>query len=81
PKFHLAGHTNRCYAQYLLNNTTGVGRLDAEGEERCWAHLNHTAGSTSEKGPGARIDALNNIMDHWNWCKCVEMGKYDICTG
>ncbi|KAF8593702.1 hypothetical protein BDV93DRAFT_460460, partial [Ceratobasidium sp. AG-I] len=81
PKFHLAGHTDGCYAQYSLNNTTGVGRLDAEGGERCWAHLNHAAGSTSEKDPGARIDALNDIMDHWNWCKCVEMGKFDICTG
>ncbi|KAF8593513.1 hypothetical protein BDV93DRAFT_461014 [Ceratobasidium sp. AG-I] len=76
PKFHLAGHTDSCYVQYSLNNTTGIGRLDAEGGERCWAHMNHAAGSTSEKGPGSRIDALNGIMDHWNWSKCVEMGAF-----
>ncbi|KAF8595268.1 hypothetical protein BDV93DRAFT_564544 [Ceratobasidium sp. AG-I] len=73
PKFHLAGHTDSCYVQYSLNNTSVIGRLDAEGGERCWAQMNHAAGSTSEKGPGSRIDALNSIMDHWNWSKCVEM--------
>jgi hypothetical protein len=33
PKFHLAGHTDGCFARYSLNYIEGVGRLDAEGGE------------------------------------------------
>lgn len=74
PKFHLAGHTEGCFARYSLNNIHGVGRLDAEGGERCWANLNHAAGSTSEKGPGSRVDSINHVMHQWNWCKITGMG-------
>jgi hypothetical protein len=35
PKFHLAGHTDNCYARFSLNFLPGVGRLDGEGGERC----------------------------------------------
>lgn len=75
PKFHLAGHVDDCYARYSLNNMTGVGQLDAEGSERCWATLNRAAASSSEKGPGARIDSINHVMHYWNWIKTVGMGK------
>lgn len=74
PKFHLAGHTDQCFVRYSLNHTPGVGRLDGEGGERCWANLNLAARSTSEKGPGARIDTLCQIMDYWNWLKTVDIG-------
>jgi hypothetical protein len=53
PKYHLAGHTDSCYARFSLNNMFGVGRLDAEGCERAWGDLNQASGSTSEKGPGS----------------------------
>ncbi|KAF8594265.1 hypothetical protein BDV93DRAFT_459331, partial [Ceratobasidium sp. AG-I] len=76
PKFHLAGHVDDCYAQYSLNNMSGVGRLDAEGSERCWATLNNAAASSSEKGPGARMDSLNHVMHYWNWMKTVGMGRF-----
>ncbi|KAF8603735.1 hypothetical protein BDV93DRAFT_556113 [Ceratobasidium sp. AG-I] len=71
PKYHLAGHVDACYARFSLNNMTGVGRLDAEGCERAWANLNQAAGSTSEKGHGSRIEALNHCMQDWNWKKTV----------
>lgn len=74
PKFHLAGHADSCIARYSLNHMFGVGRLDGEGGERCWANLNHTSGSTSEKGPGSRLDAINHVMQQWNWCKVTGMG-------
>ncbi|KDN41897.1 hypothetical protein RSAG8_07114, partial [Rhizoctonia solani AG-8 WAC10335] len=73
PKYHLAGHIDSCYARYSLNNMSGVGRLDAEGCERGWADLNGASGSTSEKGPGARIDSLNHCMNDWNWRKTISM--------
>lgn len=56
----------------------GVGRLDAEGCERAWANLNQAAGSTCEKGHGARIEALNHCMQDWNWKKTTGIGKYDF---
>jgi hypothetical protein len=75
PKFHLAGHTEGCFARFSLNYMQGVGRLDGEGGERCWSNLNHASGSTSEKGPGARIDSLNHVMQQWNWTRIVRMCK------
>ncbi|KAG8705264.1 hypothetical protein FRC11_009183, partial [Ceratobasidium sp. 423] len=73
PKYHLAGHIDSCYARYSLNNMHGVGRLDAEGCERGWANINGASGSTSEKGPGSRIDSINHCMNDWNWRKYVSM--------
>jgi hypothetical protein len=75
PKFHLAGHTDNCYARFSLNFLTGVGRLDGEGGERCWSNLNHAAGSTCEKGPGSRVDSLNQVMQQWNWSRTVRLGR------
>jgi hypothetical protein len=74
PKYHLAAHVDSCYAVYSLNNMYGVGRLDAEGCERGWANINQASGSTSEKGPGARIDSLNFCMNDWNWKKFTSTG-------
>ncbi|QRV73877.1 hypothetical protein RhiJN_01891 [Ceratobasidium sp. AG-Ba] len=76
PKFHLAGHTEQCFARFSLNFIQGVGRLDAEGGERCWSNLNHAAGSTSEKGPGARKEAICQCMQQSNWVKHVEMPEF-----
>ncbi|KAG8795084.1 hypothetical protein FRC12_018127 [Ceratobasidium sp. 428] len=76
PKFHLAGHTLVCAIQFCLNYLFGVGRLDAKGNERCWSNLNQAASSTCEKGPGARIDAINAVMHQWNWAKTVELAMF-----
>ncbi|KAG9107753.1 hypothetical protein FRC07_008580 [Ceratobasidium sp. 392] len=51
----------------------GVGQIDAEGCERAWADLNQASRSSSEKGPGFRIDSLNHCMHDWNWRKIVGM--------
>jgi hypothetical protein len=75
PKYHLAGHVDSCYAQYSLNNMFGVGRLDVEGCEQAWAYLNQASSSTSEKGPGSCVDALNHCMNDWNWRKLVTMSE------
>jgi hypothetical protein len=80
PKYHLAGHTDGCYAQYSLNNMPGVGRLDAEGCERAWADLNQASVSTSEKGPGFRIDSVNHSQHDWNWKKITGMGMFSACS-
>ncbi|QRV99167.1 hypothetical protein RhiJN_27186 [Ceratobasidium sp. AG-Ba] len=72
-KYHIAGHTDSCYAQYSPNNMQGIGRLDAEGCERAWADMNLAARSSSEKGPGFRIEFLNSCMHDWNWRKLIGM--------
>ncbi|KAG8716069.1 hypothetical protein FRC09_016071 [Ceratobasidium sp. 395] len=76
PKFHLAGHTIACFIRFALNHIFGVGQLDAEGGERCWSNLNHASGSTSDRGPGSRIDTLNSVMQQWNWKKIIGMAAY-----
>lgn len=81
PKFHLAGHTEGCFARFSLNYMYGVGRLDGEGGECCWANLNHCVGSTSEKGPGACINAINHVMHQWNWSKIIHLGKFLQAVG
>ncbi|QRV98270.1 hypothetical protein RhiJN_26289 [Ceratobasidium sp. AG-Ba] len=50
-----------------------IGRIEGEGCECAWAYLNETAGSTSEKSPGARWDAINFIVGDWNFEKMITM--------
>ncbi|KAG8725098.1 hypothetical protein FRC09_008776 [Ceratobasidium sp. 395] len=76
PKFHLAGHTLICFIRCALNHLFGVGLLDAEGGERCWANLNHVATSTSDRGPGSHFDMINTIMQQWNRKKTISMASY-----
>ncbi|QRV89654.1 hypothetical protein RhiJN_17672 [Ceratobasidium sp. AG-Ba] len=76
PKFHLAGHTKPCFARFSLNFIAGVGRIDAKGGERCWAILNHAAGSICEKGPGARKEAIQNVMGQMNWVKLIALPSH-----
>ncbi|CAE6527007.1 unnamed protein product [Rhizoctonia solani] len=73
PKWHLAGHDQACYVRWSLDNTQHVGRMEGEGPERVWAHLNEHSGSTSEQGPGARTDTLNNVAYEWNFEKMIRM--------
>lgn len=75
PKFHLQGHAEPCWVRHSLNNKRNVGRIEGEGCERGWAYLNETAGSTSEKSPGARWDSINYIVGDWNFEKMIRMGK------
>ncbi|QRV96937.1 hypothetical protein RhiJN_24956 [Ceratobasidium sp. AG-Ba] len=72
-KYHIAGHTDSCYARYSPNNMQGIGRMDAEGCERAWADMNQAARSSAEKGPGFRIESLNDCMHDWNWRKLIGM--------
>ncbi|KAG8717463.1 hypothetical protein FRC08_007395 [Ceratobasidium sp. 394] len=73
PKFHIIGHIEKCRILHSLNYKRFVGRIEGEGCERAWAFLNETAGSTSEKSPGARWDAINYILGDWNFEKMITM--------
>ncbi|KAG8719187.1 hypothetical protein FRC09_011498 [Ceratobasidium sp. 395] len=50
-----------------------LGHIRGEVPKRVWAHFNEHSGSTSEQGPGQRIDSINNIAADWNLCKAIEM--------
>ncbi|KAF8059256.1 hypothetical protein FPV67DRAFT_1675319 [Lyophyllum atratum] len=75
PKFHLPPHKPECHGPYSLNYTQGVGRTDGEGVERNWAWLNGAAPSTSQMGPGARHDTLDDFMSYWNYRRTVDFGQ------
>ncbi|KAG6808450.1 hypothetical protein H0H92_004084 [Tricholoma furcatifolium] len=74
PKFHLPPHKRECHGPYSLNYTSGVSRTDGEGVERNWSWLNGATPSTSQMGPGARHDTLDDFMGFYNYRKVVEFG-------
>ncbi|KAG6824771.1 hypothetical protein H0H92_005865 [Tricholoma furcatifolium] len=74
PKFHLPPHKSKCHGPFSLNYTPGAGRTDGEGVERNWAWLNGAVSSTSQMGPGARHDTLDDFMAFWNYQKTVDLG-------
>lgn len=78
PKWHLVGHDPTCYIRYSLDHTQYVGRMEGEGPERVWAHLNEHSGSTSEQGPGVRTDTINNLAYEWNFEKMIGFGEFSI---
>ncbi|KAG6824857.1 hypothetical protein H0H92_005595, partial [Tricholoma furcatifolium] len=75
PKFHLPPHKPECHGPYSLNFTPRVGRTDGEGVERNWSWLNGAAPSTSQMGPGAQHDTLDDFMGFWNYHRMVELEK------
>ena len=77
PKFHLPGHGTPCQTEYSFNFSKGVGRTHGETIEQEWAHINLTALSTREMGPGARHLTLDDSWGWWNWRKILGMGMSD----
>jgi len=74
PKFHLPGHTKKCWGPYSFNYSKGVGRTDGEGVERNWSWLNGIAPCVSMMGPGGRSDTIDDICNYSNWRKTVTLG-------
>ncbi|KAG9085635.1 hypothetical protein FS749_004267 [Ceratobasidium sp. UAMH 11750] len=75
PKWHLVGHDLSCHIRHNLDHKQYVGRMEGEGPERVWAHMNEHAGSTSEQGPGTRTDNLNNMAYEWNFEKMINLSR------
>ncbi|QRV77418.1 hypothetical protein RhiJN_05433 [Ceratobasidium sp. AG-Ba] len=75
PKWHLLGHHRLCWILYSLDHKQFVGRLEGEGPERVWAHFNEHSGSTSEQGPGMRLDTWCNVACDWSFVKATEMHR------
>ncbi|KAJ6480185.1 hypothetical protein C8R45DRAFT_933121 [Mycena sanguinolenta] len=71
PVWHAAAHKQECQVQNSLSYTPGVGRTDGEGIERTWSHLNPLGWATKEMNVGARHDAIEDKVDHWNFEKNI----------
>ena len=76
-KFYLPGHSTSCQTEYSFNFSKGVGRMHSETIEQEWAHINLTALSTWEMGPGAHHLTLDVSWGWWNWQKILGMGMTD----
>ena len=61
PKFHFDAHGQKNHTQYSFAFTRGAGRIDSEGIERLWAMLKGAAAQTTEMGPGAWHDTLDDF--------------------
>ncbi|KIY62059.1 hypothetical protein CYLTODRAFT_362054, partial [Cylindrobasidium torrendii FP15055 ss-10] len=76
PKCHCKGHKIDCQCFHSLLVQLGVGTEDAEGIERIWSLINHSAGATREQLYGHRHDTLDRRMATHNWEKVTSLGKY-----
>ncbi|KIY62549.1 hypothetical protein CYLTODRAFT_458896 [Cylindrobasidium torrendii FP15055 ss-10] len=76
PKCHCKGHKIDCQCFHSLLVQLGVGTEDAEGIERIWSLINHSAGATREQLYGHRHDTLDRRMATHNWEKTTGLGKY-----
>lgn len=76
PKCHIKGHKFDCQCFHSLLVQLGVGQEDAEGIERIWAMINHSAGATREQLYGHRHDTLDRRMATHNWEKYTNLGMF-----
>ncbi|KIY61804.1 hypothetical protein CYLTODRAFT_384292 [Cylindrobasidium torrendii FP15055 ss-10] len=76
PACHVKGHKVDCQCFHSLLVQLGVGCEDAEGIERIWSLINHSAGATREQLYGHRHDTLDRRMATHNWDKYTGLGKY-----
>ncbi|KAJ7198441.1 hypothetical protein C8J57DRAFT_1635386 [Mycena rebaudengoi] len=75
PKFHFPTHIEACNLLFSFNLTRDVGDTDGEAPERGWANTNPLASSTTQMGPGARRDLLDDHFNDWNHKKIVGFGR------
>ena len=75
PKFHFDAHGKKNHAQYPFAFTPGAGQTDGEGIERSWARMKGGTAQTTEMGPGARRDMLDDFCGFMNWRKVIGFRK------
>ena len=75
PQFHIIGHVEACWPQYLLRFREHMARTDGENIERGWAAFNLLSMSTREMGAGTREDVLNHQFQDWNFQRILLFGE------
>lgn len=80
PKFHMMAHGLACQAPFSLNFLPYSARVDGEGIERNWSHMDALAPSSREMTPAHRRETINSHYDSYNWSKIVAAGKSQLCS-
>lgn len=75
PKFHLAGHCEKCRAKFSFNYLPGVGMTDGEAPERIWSSTNALGQRTREMSGGHRHDVINEYYGDMNWRRTQKLGE------
>ncbi|KAI0716590.1 hypothetical protein C8Q76DRAFT_616444, partial [Earliella scabrosa] len=75
PQLHMLAHKESCQCEYALCYKQGTGHSNGESVEALWAEHNSVGLSTREMNGGARLDALNDYFNSWNWRKNEGRGK------
>ncbi|RPD67426.1 hypothetical protein L227DRAFT_486469, partial [Lentinus tigrinus ALCF2SS1-6] len=76
PQLHMLAHKEFCQCEYAMCYKQGTGHSNGESVEALWAEHNSVGLSTREMNGGARLDALNDFFNSWNWYKNEGRGKY-----
>jgi len=74
--FHQRAHNPECADEHSIRNTPLVGMMSGEDVESPWAVMNFRQYSLREMGAGARRDALETHIHHWNTKKMLAIGKW-----
>ncbi|KAI0703979.1 hypothetical protein C8Q76DRAFT_572048, partial [Earliella scabrosa] len=75
PQLHMLAHQESCQCEYAMCYKQGTGHSNGESVEALWAEHNAVGLSTREMNGGARLDALNDFFNSWNWRKNEGRGK------
>lgn len=78
PQLHMLAHKETCQREYALCYKAGTGHSNGELVETLWAEHNMVGLSTREMNGGARLDALNDFFNSWNWVKTEGRGKLKL---
>ncbi|KAG2155981.1 uncharacterized protein EDB93DRAFT_1247626 [Suillus bovinus] len=76
--WHMHGHQDSCYVQYVSNFIEGIGQIDGEIMETLWARLNLISPTALGMSSPHRQECLDFQMNDSNFCKMICM-KRTLC--
>ncbi|KAG1802811.1 uncharacterized protein HD556DRAFT_1304077 [Suillus plorans] len=76
--WHVHGHQDSCYVQYVSNFIEGIGRIDGEIMETLWACLNLISPAARGMSSPHQQECLDFQMNDSNVCKMICM-KRTLC--
>ncbi|KAG1751738.1 hypothetical protein EDB19DRAFT_1893107 [Suillus lakei] len=74
--WHVHGHQDKCYVQYVSNFIPGAARIDGELMETLWVPLNIISPSARGMLTPHRQECLDYQMNNCNFMKMIQMGLF-----
>ncbi|KAG1730911.1 hypothetical protein EDB19DRAFT_1831884 [Suillus lakei] len=74
--WHVHGHQDKCYVQYVSNFIPGAARIDGEVMETLWVPLNIISPSARGMLTPHRQECLDYQMNDCNFMKMIRMGLF-----